>query len=200
MMYDVFKRLLDLSAAAIALVLLSPLMIIVGLAVRLFLGSPVMFVQERPGLQGRPFHLVKFRTMRNARDASGALLPDADRLGKFGRFLRRTSLDELPQLINVIRGDLSLVGPRPLLTQYLPLYSAEQRRRHDVKPGITGLAQVSGRNSISWQEKLALDVWYVDHRSMTLDLKIILRTVGKVFRGSDVEGRGNVPFAGNEDH
>lgn len=200
MMYDVFKRLLDLSAAAIALVLLSPLMIIVGLAVRLFLGRPVMFVQERPGLQGRPFHLVKFRTMRNARDASGALLPDADRLGKFGRFLRRTSLDELPQLINVIRGDLSLVGPRPLLTQYLPLYSAEQRRRHDVKPGITGLAQVSGRNSISWQEKLALDVWYVDHRSMTLDLKIILRTVGKVFRGSDVEGRGNVPFAGNEDH
>jgi lipopolysaccharide/colanic/teichoic acid biosynthesis glycosyltransferase len=154
------------------------------------MGSPVLFVQERPGLGGRPFRLVKFRTMRHATAPDGAPLPDADRLTPLGRFLRATSLDELPQLWNVLRGELSLVGPRPLLMQYLARYTPEQARRQDVLPGITGWAQVNGRNALAWDEKLALDVWYVDHWSLGLDLKILVRTLGKVLRRDGISQRG----------
>jgi len=176
------KRLLDFVVALLALVLLSPLLFLLAVWIRLAMGSPVLFRQTRPGLHGRPFTMYKFRTMTDARDAEGNLLPDEQRLTRFGRFLRSTSLDELPELINVLKGEMSLVGPRPLLMKYLDRYTPEQFRRHEVKPGITGWAQVNGRNAISWEEKFKLDVWYVDNWDLWLDLKILLMTLVKVFR------------------
>jgi sugar transferase EpsL len=184
------KRILDLVAALCGLILLSPVFLVTALLVRCKLGSPVLFRQQRPGLGARPFYVFKFRTMTDRRDASGELLPDSVRLTAFGALLRRLSLDELPQLINVVQGDLSLVGPRPLLMEYLPLYSQEQARRHDVKPGITGWAQVNGRNAISWEEKFRLDVWYVDNQSLLLDLKILWMTFNKVFRRVGISQQG----------
>ena len=177
---DLVKRLFDLLASVMGLLILAVPLAILAWQVRRKLGSPVIFTQVRPGLHGRPFRMVKFRTMTDACDAGGALLPDAQRLTPFGRFLRASSLDELPELWNVLRGEMSLVGPRPLLMQYLPLYSPEQARRHQVRPGITGWAQVNGRNAISWADKFALDVWYVDNRSLWLDVRILLLTVRKV--------------------
>ncbi|MBK9519322.1 MAG: sugar transferase [Anaeromyxobacter sp.] len=197
------KRLVDGAAAAAGLVLLSPLLALVALAIRLDMGAPVLFRQERPGRHARPFRVVKFRTMRHALGRDGRPLPDAERLTALGRFLRAASLDELPQLWNVLRGDLSLVGPRPLLMQYLPRYSPEQARRHEVLPGITGWAQVNGRNAISWEEKFALDVWYVDHWSLALDLKILALTALKVVTRSGISKEGHVTmpeFKGSEDH
>lgn len=173
----VAKRLTDLIGASVALVLLAPVIAAVALAVRLKLGSPVLFRQRRPGLNGRPFIMVKFRTMLEARSADGMPLPDAERLTHFGRWLRASSLDELPELWNVVKGDMSLVGPRPLLMEYLGRYSPEQARRHEVRPGITGLAQVNGRNAITWEEKFRLDVWYVDNWSFALDTKILVASV-----------------------
>ncbi len=180
------KRAFDLVGAALLLVLLSPLLVLLGLVVRVTLGTPVLFRQERPGLHGRPFMLLKFRTMTNRRGPDGELLSDAERLTAVGKFLRRTSLDELPELLNVLAGDMSLVGPRPLLVEYLPLYTAEQMRRHDVRPGMTGWTQVNGRNALSWEQKFDLDVWYIDHQSLRLDVEILLRTVGQVFGGHGV--------------
>ena len=184
------KRLMDIILAGAALVLLSPVLLLVALAIRATMGSPVLFRQERPGLAGRPFGIVKFRTMRDL--APDAAEPESDeaRLTRLGRFLRATSLDELPELWNVVRGDMSLVGPRPLLMRYLPLYSPEQARRHEVRPGLTGWAQVKGRNALSWSEKFALDIWYVDHRSVWLDLRIIAMTVWQVIarRGISADG------------
>ena len=185
------KRLFDIAVSFCALALLSPILIVVGLLVRIRLGSPVLFRQVRPGLHGKPFTLVKFRTMRDALDRHGRPLPDQDRLTSFGRRLRSTSLDELPELWNVLKGDMSLVGPRPLLTQYLERYSPEQARRHDVKPGLTGWAQVKGRNALGWPEKLALDTWYVDNRSLMLDLKIIAMTVRQVFVRDGIAHEGS---------
>ena len=176
------KRAIDVFGAAVGLIALAPVLLLVALAVRLFLGSPVLFRQIRAGRHGQPFELLKFRTMTEARAATGELLPDPERLTRFGSWLRSTSLDELPELINVLRGEMSLVGPRPLLLEYLPHYSAEQARRHDVRPGITSWANVRGRNALSWERRLALDVWYVDHCSLALDLKILLITVVKVLR------------------
>jgi len=178
-MYRICKRLIDLLVSAIALILLAPLMAAVAVLLWLTMGSPILFRQARAGYQGSPFTLFKFTTMRSARDAQGRLLPDKDRLTKVGVLLRRFSLDELPQLWNVLIGHMSLVGPRPLLVDYLPRYSPEQARRHEVKPGITGWAQVNGRNALSWEEKFKLDVWYVDHRNLWLDLKIMFRTLWK---------------------
>ena len=188
--FDV-KRVFDILASAFGLILFAPLMLATAAAVRIFLGSPILFRQVRPGLAGQPFELVKFRTMRDARDASGRLLNDAERLTRFGRLLRASSLDELPQLWNVLRGDMSLVGPRPLLMQYLPLYSPEQARRHEVRPGITGWSQVNGRNSLSWDDKFRLDVWYVDNRTFLLDLKILLLTVLRIVRPRGVSAAGH---------
>ncbi|HEX2762677.1 MAG TPA: sugar transferase [Allosphingosinicella sp.] len=183
------KRLLDIFVSATALVLLSPLLLAVAAAVRIALGSPVLFRQLRPGLKGAPFELIKFRTMRP--DAAGkGVASDAQRLTPLGRALRATSIDELPELWNVLRGDMSLVGPRPLLMQYLKRYSPEQARRHEVKPGLTGWAQVNGRNAVGWDEKFALDVWYVDHCSLLLDLKILAMTLAVVFRRSGIAGAG----------
>lgn len=176
------KPLFDRSVALIVLLLLSPVILILVLLVRLNLGSPVLFRQLRPGLHGHPFSLVKFRTMTDARHANGELLPDAERLTRFGRFLRTTSLDELPELWNVLKGEMSLVGPRPLLMQYLPLYTPEQMRRHAVKPGVTGWAQVNGRNAISWEERFQYDLWYVDHCSLRMDVYILWLTLHKVWR------------------
>lgn len=176
------KRVLDIVGAALGLTLLSPVLVVVAILVRARLGSPVIFRQVRPGLAGQPFTMHKFRSMRDAVDASGRVLPDAERLTRFGRVLRSTSLDELPELWDVLRGKMSLVGPRPLLVEYLSLYSTEQARRHEVRPGITGWAQVNGRNAISWEEKFRLDVWYVDNRSIWLDLKIIAVTFLKAIR------------------
>jgi lipopolysaccharide/colanic/teichoic acid biosynthesis glycosyltransferase len=184
------KRLFDLVSASFALLLLSPVLLLVAWLVHRRLGCPVMFRQVRPGLQGKPFEMVKFRTMRDAVDTEGNALPDAERLTPFGRFLRSTSLDELPELWNVIKGDMSLVGPRPLLMEYLPLYSTEQARRHEVRPGITGWAQVNGRNAVSWPEKFALDVWYVDNRSLLLDIRILLLTIKKVFAREGISAEG----------
>lgn len=175
------KRLLDLSVAVLMLLVLSPVMLVIAFLVRYKLGSPVLFRQVRPGLHGQPFRLVKFRTMRDIRNAEGELLPSALRHTRFGGLLRSTSLDELPELWNVLKGDMSLVGPRPLLMDYLPLYTPEQFRRHEVRPGITGWAQVNGRNAITWEEKFHFDVWYVDHQSFRLDVWILLLTVKKVF-------------------
>lgn len=184
------KRLLDLAITVPALIVLSPVMILVALLVRIKLGSPIMFRQRRPGLHGRPFTLLKYRTMTDARDEQGNLLPDAERLTPFGRLLRSTSLDELPELFNVLRGEMSLVGPRPLLMQYLDRYTEQQMRRHEVKPGITGWAQVRGRNTLSWERKFALDVWYVDHRSLWLDLRIIALTLWKILKREGVTQAG----------
>lgn len=186
------KRIFDVCVALLALGILSPVLVCVTILVRLKLGSPVIFMQQRPGLRGKPFLIYKLRTMTDERDASGILLPDEMRLTAIGKVLRRFSLDELPQLINVVKGELSLVGPRPLLMEYLPFYSSEQARRHEVKPGITGWAQVNGRNLISWEEKFKLDVWYVDHYSFLLDLKILGMTVLKVIRSEDVCQPGQV--------
>jgi sugar transferase EpsL len=185
------KRALDVVGSAIALVLLSPVMAIVALAVRLRLGSPVLFRQRRPGLHGAPFELAKFRTMRDARDRAGRPLPDEDRLDWFGHLLRATSLDELPELWNVLKGDMSLVGPRPLLMQYLDRYTPEQMRRHDVRPGITGLAQVSGRNSLEWERKFQLDVEYVDRCSLRLDAGILCRTLVALVRRDGISRDGH---------
>ena len=189
------KRIFDLSAALFGLVLLVPVILILASLIRLKLGSPVLFTQTRPGLHGKPFKMIKFRTMTDARDADGNLLPDNIRLTAFGRFLRSTSLDELPELWNVLKGDMSLVGPRPLLMEYLPLYTPEQARRHQARPGITGWAQINGRNAISWEAKFKLDVWYVDNQSFWLDLKILAQTIKKVFvrEGISAEGEATMP-------
>ena len=191
---------MDLLLASTAIVILSPIMLAITVLVRLLLGTPVLFRQRRPGLRGVPFTFLKFRTMTEARDPAGKLRPDVERLTRFGEFLRSLSLDELPELFNVIRGDMSLVGPRPLLMQYLELYSSEQARRHEVKPGITGWAQVSGRNAIGWYKKFVLDVWYVDHCSLWLDVKILARTAWKVLtrEGINQPGKATVEnFKGN---
>ncbi|MCY9398995.1 sugar transferase [Bacillus haynesii] len=180
------KRFFDLALSVILLVALSPAMILTACLIRWKIGSPILFRQTRPGLNGEPFTLYKFRTMTDERDEAGNLLSDEKRLTKTGRLIRKTSLDELPQLINVIKGDLSLVGPRPLLMEYIPLYTKRQWRRHEVKPGITGWAQINGRNKVTWEEKFELDVWYVDHRSFLLDLKILLLTVVKVLKSEGV--------------
>ena len=185
------KRLFDLLASIIGLLILALPLALLTWQVRRKLGSPVLFTQVRPGLHGNPFRMVKFRTMTDERDGSGALLSDAQRLTPFGRFLRARSLDELPELWNVLRGEMSLVGPRPLLMEYLPLYSPEQARRHEVRPGITGWAQVNGRNAISWSDKFELDVWYVDHRSLWLDLRILWLTVRKVLAREGISAPGD---------
>jgi len=185
------KRLFDFSVALLLLVALWPLLLLLAVMVRLHLGSPVLFRQLRPGLHGHPFYICKFRTMTDACDVDGVLRADAERLTPPGRFMRRFSLDELPQLFNVLRGDLSLVGPRPLLMEYLPLYSAGQARRHEVRPGITGWAQVNGRNAISWDERFRLDVWYVEHHSFLLDMKILWMTLLKVLRSEGVSQKGH---------
>ncbi len=196
------KRALDLAIASTGLVVLSPVFLVVAILVRIWLGSPVLFRQRRPGFKERPFELYKFRTMTDARDASsGALLPDAQRLTALGRFLRLLSLDELPELINILRGEMSLVGPRPLLMQYLPLYSPEQHRRHEVVPGLTGWAQVHGRNTLDWPARFALDVWYVDHWSFWLDVRILLMTLWKVVAREGIAQPGQATteyFTGNE--
>jgi sugar transferase EpsL len=194
------KRALDVVAATAGLAVAAPILVVASIAVRTFLGSPVLFRQERPGLHGRPFTLLKLRTMRHAVGSDGRPLPDAERLTTFGRILRATSIDELPTLCNVLRGDMSLVGPRPLLMEYLPLYTDAQRQRHQVRPGITGWAQVNGRNALSWEEKFRLDLWYVENRSFLLDLKILALTLVKVFRGEGIAQPGHAtmePFRGN---
>jgi len=195
------KRLLDAIAAGFSLLLLALPLMVIAILVRVRLGSPVLFKQVRPGLGGQPFEMLKFRTMTDARDADGELRPDSDRLTDFGRWLRATSLDELPELWNVLRGDMSLVGPRPLLMQYLPLYSPRQARRHEVRPGITGWAQVNGRNALSWPQKFELDVWYVENQSLWLDLRILWLTVRSVLRreGISATGEATMPaFSGNQ--
>jgi sugar transferase EpsL len=194
------KRILDLVLTIPALILLAPVMSLVALAVWLTMGRPLLFRQLRPGLYGEPFTLRKFRTMTDERDATGNLLPNAQRLTRMGALLRSTSLDELPELWNVLRGEMSLVGPRPLLVEYLPLYTPEQARRHEANPGITGWAQVSGRNALTWEQKFALDVWYVDHRSFLLDLRILFMTVWKVCKREGIGHNGHatmVPFGGS---
>jgi lipopolysaccharide/colanic/teichoic acid biosynthesis glycosyltransferase len=196
------KRLFDVVVAAVALVLLVPVVAAVAWQVRRRLGTPVLFRQVRPGRRGRLFEMIKFRTMRDAVGPDGKPLSDSERMAPFGAFLRSSSLDELPELWNVIKGDMSLVGPRPLLVEYLPLYTPEQARRHEVRPGITGWAQVNGRNALTWDEKFKLDVWYVDHRSLWLDLKILLLTVKKVFvrEGISAAGEATMPrFTGSEE-
>jgi sugar transferase EpsL len=197
-----FKRLFDILVAASLLLLTLPLMLVTALAVRWALGVPVLLRQKRPGLGGMPFEFFKFRTMTEERDGAGGLLPDERRLTPFGRWLRMTSLDELPQLFNVLKGDMSLVGPRPLLMEYLPLYSPLQARRHEVRPGITGWAQVNGRNALSWDERFRLDVWYVDNRSLLLDLRILLLTVLRVFQARGITQPGQATmtrFTGGPD-
>ena len=184
------KRLLDIIIASIALILLSPLYFYVAHKVKKNLGSPILFRQVRPGLNGKPFEMIKFRTMKDAVDAQGNPLPDSERLTLFGKMLRSTSLDEMPELWNVIKGDMSIVGPRPLLTEYLPLYNEEQAKRHNVRPGMTGHAQVNGRNAISWEEKFKLDTWYVENHSTLLDFKIMLKTVHKVIAKDDISAEG----------
>lgn len=189
------KRLFDIVASTIGLLLLAPVIAAVAFQIRRKLGSPVLFRQVRPGKDGKPFEMIKFRTMRDAIGKDGNPLPDSERMTPFGSFLRSASLDELPELWNVLKGDMSLVGPRPLLMEYLPLYSKEQYRRHDVRPGITGWAQVNGRNAISWEEKFKLDVWYVDNRSLWLDLKIIYLTVKKVLVRDGISAEGEVTMS-----
>ena len=194
------KRLLDIVIASSALVLLSPVYAFVAYKVRKNLGSPVLFRQVRPGINGKPFEMIKFRSMKDAVDAQGHSLPDSERLTPFGQMLRSTSLDEMPELWNVIKGDMSLVGPRPLLMEYLPLYNDEQARRHRVRPGITGYAQVNGRNAIGWHEKFTLDTWYVDHQSLWLDIKILIKTVKKVIIKDGISADGEATmskFTGN---
>ena len=193
------KRSLDLVGSGLALVLLSPLLLVLAILVRLRLGSPVLFRQDRPGLGGELFSLRKFRSMTDTVDGEGVFLPDGQRLTSFGKWLRATSLDELPELWNVFRGDMSLVGPRPLLVEYLPRYSSEQARRHDVRPGLTGWAQVNGRNALTWEEKFRLDVWYVSHLSFSIDVSILVRTVFAVFRREGINSADSAtmpPFEG----
>jgi len=189
------KRLFDSILAALALIILAVPLLILAWLIRRKLGSPVFFRQVRPGLSGQPFQMVKFRTMTDERGPDGELLPDAVRLTPFGRFLRATSLDELPELWNVLKGDMSLVGPRPLLMEYLPLYTPEQARRHEVRPGVTGWAQINGRNAISWEDKFKLDVWYVDNRSLWLDIKILWLTVKKVLVRDGISGAGEATMS-----
>jgi lipopolysaccharide/colanic/teichoic acid biosynthesis glycosyltransferase len=196
------KRLLDLIISLLALIILSPVFLLISILVAILHGLPILFRQKRPGLKGEIFTLYKFRTMRDLVDDQGQPLPDAKRLTKFGHFLRSSSLDELPELINVVKGEMSLVGPRPLLIEYIPLYNTDQARRHTILPGITGWAQIHGRNAITWQEKFALDVWYVDHWSFWLDIKIILLTIVKVLRREGISQPGEVSaerFTGNPD-
>lgn len=199
-MTNLVKRSFDIVGAASALIVLSPVLVVTAVLVRFALGSPVLFRQVRPGLGARSFELLKFRTMTDARGTDGALLPDAERLTAFGRWLRASSLDELPGLINVLKGDMSFVGPRPLLMRYLPLYSPEQARRHEVRPGITGWAQVNGRNALSWDERFRLDVWYVDHGNLWLDVKILALTAWKVLKREGISEAGEAtmsPFEGS---
>lgn len=184
------KRAFDFTSALFGLLVLAPVLLVVALLVRINLGSPVLFSQNRPGKDGALFKLIKFRTMREGTDSEGNPLPDEDRMTPFGSFLRSTSLDELPELWNVLKGDMSLVGPRPLLIEYLPLYTTEQARRHEVRPGLTGWAQVNGRNAISWEEKFKFDIWYVDHQSFLLDLRILLMTVAEVLRREGISAEG----------
>ncbi|WP_328283789.1 sugar transferase [Photobacterium carnosum] len=194
------KRLFDIIASSLALILLSPVIAITAYFIHKKLGSPVLFRQVRPGLKGKPFEMIKFRTMKDAVDKNGQSLPDSERLTSFGMKLRSTSLDELPGLWNVLTGDMSLVGPRPLLMQYLPLYNQDQNRRHDVRPGVTGWAQINGRNAIGWNEKFKFDVWYVDNQSLWLDIKILLLTIKKVFIKEGISANDHVtiePFKGN---
>lgn len=196
------KRLLDIIIASIALILLSPLYAFVAYKVKKNLGSPVLFRQVRPGLHGKPFEMIKFRTMKDGVDAEGNPLPDSERLTPFGKMLRSTSLDEMPELWNVIKGDMSVVGPRPLLTEYLPLYNAEQAKRHHMRPGMTGHAQVNGRNAIGWEEKFKLDTWYVENQSTLLDFKIMFKTVHKVLAKDDISAEGEATmtkFTGTPD-
>jgi sugar transferase EpsL len=201
MLYRLYgKGLVDWTFALLLLIISSPVFGLLALLVRFKLGTPILFRQQRPGLNGRPFTLIKFRTMTDRRDAAGNLLPDADRLTPFGKFLRASSLDELPELLNVLKGEMSLVGPRPLLMQYLPLYTPEQMRRHEVRPGITGWAQVNGRNALTWEEKFALDVWYVDNHTFWLDLKIIFLTLWKIIGREAINQPGQAtmkPFEGS---
>lgn len=197
------KRLLDIVLASFGLILFAPIIFVVAVCLRCKLGSPVIFSQVRPGKHGKPFKMVKFRTMLDAFDVNGDPLPDSQRMTRFGSFLRSSSLDELPELWNVLKGDMSLVGPRPLLMEYLPLYNPEQYRRHEVRPGVTGWAQINGRNALSWEEKFELDVWYVDNRSFWLDLKIIFLTVKKVFIREGISAQGEATmskFEGSVDH
>lgn len=195
------KRLLDILICVLTLILTSPIILLTTIAVRFFLGTPILFRQIRPGYMGHPFSILKFRTMTNATDAAGNLLPDSTRLTHLGRFLRNLSLDELPELINILQGEMSLVGPRPLLMEYLPRYSPEQMRRHEVYPGLTGWAQVNGRNALTWQDKFRLDVWYVDNWNFWLDIKILLLTLWKVLRREGISQPGQATtefFMGNE--
>ena len=195
------KRLFDFLVALFALLILLPVIMVVAVLIRLKLGSPILFTQERPGLHGKVFKMIKFRSMLDGKNIQGNLLPDDERMTSFGAFLRSTSLDELPGLFNVLKGDMSLVGPRPLLVQYLPLYSDVQARRHNVRPGITGWAQVNGRNAISWDQKFKFDVWYVDNHSLLLDIKILLLTVKKVFFKEDISASNHATmpeFKGNK--
>ena len=195
------KRLIDITASGAALVALSPVLAVTAYKVKKDLGSPVLFKQTRPGLNGKPFEMIKFRTMKDGTDKDGNLLPDRERLTPFGQKLRSTSLDELPELWNVLKGDMSLVGPRPLLMEYLPLYNSEQARRHKVRPGVTGYAQVNGRNAISWEEKFKLDTWYVDNQSLWLDIKILAKTVKQVLIKDGISAAGEATmskFTGNK--
>ncbi len=194
------KRILDILGAGLGLLLLSPVLVVLTIMIRRQMGAPVLFRQIRPGRDGKPFQMIKFRTMRDAVDADGNQLPDSERMTRLGRFLRSSSLDELPELLNVLKGEMSLVGPRPLLMEYLPLYSPEQARRHEARPGVSGWAQVNGRNAISWDEKFALDVWYVDNRTIWLDLKIIWLTIRKVVKREGISAAGEATmskFTGN---
>lgn len=194
-----FKFFVDFLLALLLLVIFLPVLVLVSSMIWFSMGRPVLFCQRRPGYRGRPFSLLKFRTMTNARASNGSLFPDAQRLTPLGRWLRATSIDELPALINILRGEMSFIGPRPLLMQYLPLYSTEQARRHDVKPGFSGWAQINGRNALSWDEKFRLDVWYVDHQNFCLDLRIFLITILKVIRREGISAVGEatmVPFMG----
>lgn len=196
------KRILDISLTILGVTIASPVLITVGLLVWIFNGWPIIFRQTRPGYRGQPFQVYKFRTMSNVRDERGNLLPDSERLTPLGRFLRSTSLDELPEMFNVLRGEMSLVGPRPLLMQYLDRYSTEQARRHDVQPGITGWAQINGRNVLTWEDKFRMDVWYVDHWSIGLDVKILLLTLWKVLKREGINQPGHVSaeeFMGTQD-
>ncbi len=195
------KRLFDLTVIILILPVITPLLLLLIIYVKIKLGGPIFFRQTRPGLNGKPFQIIKFRSMTNKRDAEGNLLPDAIRLTPFGKFLRSTSLDELPELWNVLKGEMSLVGPRPLLMEYLPLYSQRQSRRHEVRPGITGWAQINGRNSISWEERFEMDIYYVENRSIMFDLKILFLTISKVFKreGISAKGEATMPkFAGEK--
>jgi sugar transferase EpsL len=195
------KRLFDLTLAVTLLVVLSPIYLVTAILVRVFLGSPILFKQQRPGYKGRPFHIYKFRSMTDRRNPDGSLLPDSERLTRFGRLLRSLSLDEMPELFNILRGEMSFVGPRPLLMQYLPLYSPEQARRHDVMPGLTGWAQVNGRNALDWPSKFAMDTWYVDHWSLWLDIKILWMTLWKAVtrEGINQEGQATVEYFKGEE-